>query len=440
MKKRIFFGIIFLLCCLTAFSPLTASAAYVVDANYEVHCGKYIVVSLDTGETVAAYNAESPNAPAGLVQVMTALLVVESVKDLDETFAVDEQAIREAIDAGALGVDLKTGEEMSYRDHLKRVLIAGRADSANALAIQLAGNIYSFVKKMNERARALGAKKTLFTDAVGIAGGQTTTCADMALICKQFVRHADLTEIIDDTRVTLDETNLSGKRTLFTTNYMIDPSYPKYQYRYAKGGKTGYSQEAGRCLFQTAEYDGSRYFAILLGCESRNEEGKSVRYDFTSARQLFRWAFLELERTSLVKLNEPLAEIKVTLSLATDYVGLVPEKDFTALVPKKDLDAVTYKPVLKSESVEAPIKQGDVLGYAEVYCSGQLIGRVNLAAQNDVSRNLALLLFDRVKRLLFSRVMLIILGVLAGIALIVAVLVLRHRAKYRRRHRSTMRR
>lgn len=431
MKKRIFFPIIFILCLLTAISPLGASA-YTVDADYPLNCDKYILVSLDTNEVVAGSNTAVKNHPAGLTQIMTALLAAETYADLNTQILYTDTGLEYSRYLGGVGMDLLSGEYMTVRDHLKRMLISGKADSAIALAFDISDSIALFVQKMNKRAKELGMNNTEFKDPVGMLPGAVTTCEDMAKLCKEFVKKTDLCDIVRARRTATEGTNMASARDLFTTNYMIDDAYPSYYYRYAKGGKTGYSNEAGRCLFQMAEYGGARYFAVLLGCASKDEEGNSVRYDFSSARQLFRWAFLELKYVSVVRLNEPLAEVEVELALSVDHVGLVPKQDVYALVPEKDLEAITYKAYPKSDTVQAPIAADQVLGYAEIYCSGQLIATVDLVAQTPVKRNFTLFLFDRLSAFFTAPATLIVLGVLFALALIGAVWLYRYNRKQRR--------
>jgi len=441
MKKKIFFPIILIIVLFIAAAPLQA-AAFTPDAQYDVKCQKYIMVSLDTGNTVAAKNVSKKNAPAALVHLMTALVVYENVPNLDETFFASEESIVAVMDTGALGCDLKIGEEISFRDQLGRLLVGSCADAATALASEVGGTISGFVAMMNKKAAALGMNSTNYTDPSGLDDQrQFTTCEDMAKLAKEIIKNEYLYSLCCKRRYTVLTTNKTSERLLSTPNYFIDPGYNGYYYKYAVGGKTGYTSTAGRNIFATASYEGMNYFVILLGCSPTDEEGERVRYDFSSARQLFRWAFLELSYENVVELNVPLAESQVTLSLATDYVSLVPKESVYALVPNKDLDAVTYKPYVTKPLVEAPVKKGDVLGYAEIYCSGEYVGQVDLVAQADVDRNILLYLWDRFRKFITSKGFLITAAVIVAVSIAVLAVISRLRAKKRReRRRSSYRR
>jgi D-alanyl-D-alanine carboxypeptidase (penicillin-binding protein 5/6) len=127
------------------------------------------------------------------------------------------------------------------------------------------------------------------------------------------------------------------------------------------------------------------------------------RTEFTTSKQLFKWAFTEFSYRSVLDVKTPVTEIGVRLSSDSDYVSLYPVKQLRSILPKEaDNSSIVIEPHLVAESVDAPIKKGDVLGTADVIFAERVIGTVDLIAGNDVESSASLVALDGVRKVITS--------------------------------------
>ncbi|MBQ8267054.1 MAG: hypothetical protein IJZ21_01540 [Clostridia bacterium] len=216
---------------------------------------------------------------------------------------------------------------------------------------------------------------------------------------------------------------MSGKRVISTTNFLQDNT-TNYYYTYAKGVKTGYTDEAGRCLVSTASYNGYNYMCLVFGCPP-NEKNH-----FTESKELYRWAFNNFEFKKVADTSNPVAEIGVDLSLDTDFVSLYVEEGFVSVLPK-DADDSTISIVTKptKETVDAPIKKGQVLGTADIIYAEKVIGTVNLVSNENIEKSAMLTAIRAVKNFFTSSYMKVFYILIALAVLIFVISVIKLNSK-----------
>ena len=216
---------------------------------------------------------------------------------------------------------------------------------------------------------------------------------------------------------------MSGERTISTTNFLQDNT-TNYYYQYAKGVKTGYTDEAGRCLVSTASYNGYRYLCAVFGCPANEKK------HFIESKELYRWAFNNFEFKKVADNSNPVAEIGVNLSLDTDFVSLYIEKSFVSVLPKgADDSTISIVTHLVGESVDAPIKKGDVLGTADIIYAEEVIGTVNLVSNEDVEKSTMLAALRAIKNFFASSYMKVVYVIIAAAILIFIIAVIKMNSK-----------
>ena len=186
---------------------------------------------------------------------------------------------------------------------------------------------------------------------------------------------------------------------------MLDRS-TNYYYQYATGFKTGFTNAAGRCLVSTATKDTRgktyNYMCVLFKCPNSNQK----RYEFVESRELYRWAFNNFSFKEIAKSNEPVCEIPVEMSFETDFLPLYFKKPFISVLPNEaDDSTIVIKTHFKNETATAPIKKGDVLGYAEIMYAEKVIGKVDLIANDDIKASGLLQFWEFVKNFFTSKYM-----------------------------------
>lgn len=431
MVKRIFSVIFTLFLIITVvLTPLSASAYEVT--GFEITAKAGMLVSLDTGEMLYEKNIDQKVYPASITKIMTALLMLESENfNPDAKIAMTEEVLTLILGTGSVVSNLKAGEEITQKDLLYYVLMSSAGDCTYLAAQYYSGSIENFVADMNSKAKALGLKNTNYTNPIGLHDdNHYTTVRDIYTLAAYALKNATFKEVCETPRYTVNETNFSSKRILSTTNFLQDTT-TNYYYQYAKGVKTGFTDEAGRCLVSTASYNGYTYLCVLMGCP--NKAGK--RYEFVESADLYRWAFNNFSFKTIADSDEPVCEMPVELSLETDFVPLYFKEPFVSVLPKDaDDSTIVIEPHLKSESVDAPIKKGDVLGTADVIFAEKVIGRVDLVAGNDVKSSTILVIIEFVKDIFTSVYMKVVYAVIAvGILIFIAICIKMNYSRIKKR-------
>lgn len=372
MKRHIKFFVTILTLILTLTSitypvraeepPLTSPTA-----ELELKCKSAILMEAESGKILYEKNPDLALPPASVTKIMTLLLVMEAIDSGKISLSDMVSASEYAASMGGSQVYLKVGESMSVEDMLKSVVISSANDAAVALAEFVSGDTDSFVRKMNERAGELGMTSTHFENVTGLddtAENHLTSAKDIAIMSRALIAHPT---ILKYSSIWMD-TIRDGAFGLTNTNRLVR------FYRGATGLKTGSTAKAGFCVSVTAERDGLSLICVIMGAESRDERNHA-------ASKLLDWGFANY--ATFKDEGQTLENIRVTggveLSCPIRYDG------FCSVVPKDQLSQVK-KTVHIETSVPAPINSGDCVGKIEYYLGEDLLGTVNITAQNDVPK------------------------------------------------------
>lgn len=213
-----------------------------------------ILINADTGAVLYAKNEYEKRAIASTTKIMTALLAIES-GGLDRQFTVDSYAIR--VEGTSMG--LREGDIVTRRALLYGLMLPSGNDAANALAVSVSGSVSEFVKEMNEKARALGMNDTVFVTPSGLdADGQSCTAYDLALLTRTAMQNELFCEIVSSDAATVEFGNPIEPRTLYNSNKLLD------SYDGCVGVKTGFTDNARRCLVSAAERNECKLIAVTL--------------------------------------------------------------------------------------------------------------------------------------------------------------------------------
>lgn len=440
MKKNRFFAWLLLVpVVLSLFVPLPAAAL----DEPEVYCTNAVLLDANYGDVLYDKDAYEKAYPASTTKVMTALLVLDAIKSgqlTADTMVTAGETRMQGIPSGGSYViaDLKLGEQLSVEELLYCLLVPSAADAANVLAVAVDGSIEAFVEHMNRKAGELGCQGTHFTNTSGVHNeDHYSTAYDLALIMKAALEYDLFRTIIGTAVHTVPTTNMSGERMYYNTNGLISNwTYSGYVYDKCIGGKTGNTDEAGRCLVAAAEDGDTLLISVVLGSGPVQVAGYSDlrQGQLISSSNLLKWGFSSFSRVTLTKGDEPVAEVKVTLSRQADSVLVKPQGSITCTLPKDlDTELIESEITLFSDTVEAPVEEGKVLGTMKLYYEDEVYGTLDLVAVTSVERSE--LLYKKQQFINFfqsSTVKLILVVVLlVVIVVLLKLLVFRKRRRYR---------
>lgn len=224
-----------------------------------------IVMDAETGEPLFTKNAIAPVYPASVLKLMDLYVILDLVRagklSLTDMVTASEEAYR----MGGSQVYLDVGEQFTVDDLLYALMIQSANDAAVALAEHVAGSKEAFVRMMNSKAKELGMASTSFQSVHGLppAKGQepdVTTARDIAILSRALVQLPDALKY-----TSTPERNFRGTNFVMQTHNGLLKRVSG-----CDGLKTGFYKLAGYSIAATAQRDGKRVIAVVMGSESKN--------------------------------------------------------------------------------------------------------------------------------------------------------------------------
>lgn len=309
------------------------------------------VVLHSGGDVIYQKNAESRMLIASTTKIMTAIVVIENSR-LDEALEIEPECC--GIEGSSMY--LEPGQRYTVRELLCGLLLVSGNDAAAALALHTAGSIERFVAMMNSKAQELGMDGSHFANPHGLnAEGHFSTAKDLAYLMDYCMKNSDFAAICGLGSCTV------GQQTLVNHNKLLR-LYPG-----CIGGKTGYTQAAGRCLVSCCEREGTRFICVSL----------SAPDDWNDHQKLYDWAFSSYADRDVT--GQMSFEVPV-VSGTRDVVCLVPEKLVLFLPKSAQLELEAEMPWF----VFAPVNAGDVGGKVSVKLNGEKIGETRLVYESSI--------------------------------------------------------
>lgn len=323
----------------------------------EISAKAAVVISADTGEILFEKNSNEKLPMASTTKIMTTLICLES-GNLDEPFVVDSDAIH--VEGSSMG--LQEGDIVTKYALCCGMLLPSGNDAANATAVKLAGSIEAFAEVMNDKAKEIGLTKTYFVTPSGLEGtGHGSSAYDMAILASVALRNDTFRKICSSETIKLEYGNPPYTRWLKNTNKLLSLYSGTY------GVKTGFTDEAGRCLVSACERDGKNLICVTL----------NDRNDWNDHMTLYDKCF-KLAKT----VSPEIPEIQLDIAGSDrDKISVTAENiDFTVLsADSGDFELIINAPPF----VYAPVNEGDELATLSIYYKNREIQQIPLySAEN----------------------------------------------------------
>ena len=374
-------------------SAIPASAV-VFTPNFTVASEAAVLINLDKDVILYEKNPTKKMYPASLTKIMTAIVVLDHVSDLDNTkYEAPLVVFDDLYGKGASAVGYSRGEIITATDLMYSLLMYSACESAGILAYNVGGeSIPNFIDMMNQKAEEIGCTGTHFVNPHGLYDDdQYTNARDMALIAKYAVdNYPKFVEIATTTEYTLHATNYQseGWATIHHTNAMTRKG--EFYYEPARGLKTGTLDESGRNLISMASKDGNNYLLVTMGAPMYNEDGTKANEQYYDQQNIYEWAFNTFSYEKILSSTQEITEIPVKLGYNAEHVLLVPSEDFYTLWPNT-LDPSSLNKVINTEgyldsdgAIMAPVTKGQVLGKYTLSLSGEILCTTELVAKESV--------------------------------------------------------
>ena len=332
----------------------------------EVSAPAAVLMEAGTGRVLFEKNAHEVRPCASITKVMTLCLTFDALESGQLNITDQLSASAHAASMGGSDIWLKEGELMRVDDLIKATVIMSANDAAVVLAENVAGSEEAFVQRMNERAGELGMEETVFKNCNGLdEEGHVTSAYDVALMSRELIRH----EKIKDYTLTWIDYVRDGATQLVNTNKLIR------SYKGITGLKTGTTSQAGSCITATAERNGLRLIAVILGAGSTDDR-------FKDAAALLDYGFGGWSVT--VPESPALPDVPVKGGME-ETVGAIAGESPEILMETASMGEIEQD-ISWTPELRAPVRKGDVIGRITYSAKGETVAQVDITAAGDVEK------------------------------------------------------
>lgn len=228
----------------------------------------------EEGRILGSKNSEKRIYPASLTKIMTVILSIEKLDNLQEKTTLREGIFPELYAEDASMAGFLPGEKVAYKDLLYGALLPSGAECCVALAESSCGSEEKFVSEMNKKAKKLGMKNTHFTNTTGLHDdNHYTTVQDLSRLLCYAMKNQEFSKIFTTFSYSVPPTNKHPEGFTFSSTLSQELEKAGLKDTCILGGKTGYTSNAGLCLATVAEINGKKYFFITAHAQgSHNTE------------------------------------------------------------------------------------------------------------------------------------------------------------------------
>ena len=253
--------------------PDVYNTAYSGKGPLQLASAKVLVMNQLTGETLYAKNTNQSTPIASVTKLMTAMVMLDAHLPMDDVLSIAEQDVDYLKGTHSR---LNVGTSLSRADLLQLALMSSENRAASALGHNYPGGINAFVHAMNQKADALGMKSTHFFDATGLDSNNVSTAEDLARMVNAAYHYPEIRQV---TTTASQSFNLYGRNSL---NFVNTNALVRNGSWVIGLSKTGFINEAGRCLVMQAEISGQPVIIVLL-----DSVGKLTR--IADANRIRKW-------------------------------------------------------------------------------------------------------------------------------------------------------
>ncbi|MBA4537311.1 D-alanyl-D-alanine carboxypeptidase [Bacillus aquiflavi] len=323
-----------------------------VDAAESVSAHGAILIEQQTGRVLYEKNAHEPQRIASITKIMTAILAIESGK-LEEMVKISEKAVK----VEGSSIYLTQGEKVKLEDLVYGLMLRSGNDAANAIAEHVGGSVEGFVFLMNEKAKELGMKNTIFSNPHGLDDHEDhySTPYDMALL----TRYAMMNETYQKISGTKSYKGWKNKNRLLTELY-----------DHCTGGKTGFTKRAKRTLVTTATKGDLHLIAVTLNAPD----------DWNDHIYLFEQGFKNYDMVEVVRASK--AKI-IKDSFYKNKVFLKTSFKYPVTKKEEDLFKINYKVLKPNKDWTKDEDVPNVIGVAVVYFKEKPIKEIPLFFKHE---------------------------------------------------------
>ena len=425
-QSRILLPFLCVLLCIT-FSVCPASAEEASLPNMEEASAVYFY-HLDSKTLVLSKNTQTVLCAGSTPKIIAGLIACEALSErLNEEVTVTSEMV--ATSAG-YRYFIKAGDVLSVKDLLYIALCGSYNDAYDILAHIISGSLSSFVDLMNEKAHSLGAKNTHYTDPSGISDSSVTTAEDMATIAREAYQNELYMTVVSTVKYEFGGSLKLEPSQIYNRNALIASNRTTLYYNsICRGMNAGYTERGKSCVITVADNGKERYLSIVMGAPETDD----CNYGYTVTNRLIDWVYETYTYLDVVSPDKVICKIPVTVSDFTTEIEVRTKETLPYYLPKNAEigKEITYSVRLINTELEAPVADGQMVGYVAVLYNGTKIGTLPIYTSGTAERSSFVSNLLNLKNLTQNRVF--VSGTIFFVTVLLAWIITEY-VLYRRRH------
>lgn len=363
MRNKIFVVITMMLVTLLSLSfTVTQNGNVYADTN---SARSMIVIEAKSNRILMSHNENEQRANASTTKIATFLTVLKHCNDFDEVVSVDDRAIG----ISGTSIYLKKGEKLTVKELLYGMMLVSGNDAATALALHISNSVQEFAELMTKEVKNAGALNTTFKNPHGLdAVGHKTTAYDLAQITRECYKYPLFEEIVTTENIKISNGE-NGYRYLKNKNKLL------WTLNGCNGVKTGFTNNAGRCLVSSCKRNNMHLICVVLSCGPMFEE----------SAMHFEECFSRYHMSNILPAYNYIKTIPVENS-KEQSVKVYSQRGF--MYPLTDEEEFKIKIETNTEdTLKAPIKKEQIVGEIKIYLDNHLLFSEKIYTMESVKSN-----------------------------------------------------
>ena len=341
------------------------------DTKPTINSRRYAIYDRLSGRCLYGKDENKQTAMASTTKIMTSIIVVENCK-LTDVVTITAKAAG----TGGSRLGLKKDDKITVNDLLYGLMLRSGNDAAVALAIHTAGSVEEIAKLMNQKAKLLGLKNTNFVTPHGLDNeNHYTTAYELAKLTDYALKNETIAKIVKtkSTSITINNSPMQ----INNTNELLGNLEGVY------GVKTGFTNNAGRCLVTSVKRDDMDLIIVVLGADTRKDRAKDsmklIEYAYKRFRVVNVKEIIKKEFSLWRQINESRIYInKAAGNLELELGKITIPKTATDNTPSIEINTSTY--------LEAPVEKGQRIGTLIVKVGDEILEEITINVAKEVKK------------------------------------------------------
>lgn len=338
-----------------------------------INSRRYVIFDRSSKKAIYGKDENKQTAMASTTKIMTSLIVIEKCNNLNEVVTISSKAANTG--GSTLGID--TGDKITVNDLLYGLMLRSGNDTAVALAEYIGGSIEGFATLMNNKAKEIGLKDTNFVTPHGLDNpNHYTTAYELAFLTDYALKNETFAQIVKTQYKTI---NINGSaREIKNTNELLLSNVEGVY-----GVKTGFTNNAGRCLVTAVKRNNMDLIIVVLGADTRKDRAKDslklINYAYEKYRMEDVESFAQKEfemwkniNTNRIYINKGNGGLELELS-NIEIKNIVTDKALSA-----EINSLNY--------LEAPVEKGRKVGTMIIKNGEDIIEELDIIVTKTVER------------------------------------------------------